>query len=88
MRLKKDYVLRQLADVWAVLPISSEMLNFDGMLTLNQSGVLLWNKLEEGADREAMADALFEEYEVTRERALADVDEFLARLIKAGCVEE
>ena len=39
------------------------------------------------ATLEALADALCNEYEVERETALADVDEFIAKLTKAGCIE-
>ena len=58
------------------------------MLTLNESGVLLWKALEQCGNREALADVLTGEYNVSREIALADVDDFLNKLAKAGCVEE
>lgn len=70
-----------------MLPLEKDVLNFDGMLTLNESGVLLWRKLEQGAEREELADVLTGEYDVSREQALADVDEFVAKLQKAGCIE-
>ena len=87
MKLKPNFVLRQVADTWAVLSLWSEAVDFNGMITLNESGALLWKALERGADREALADALCAEYEVDRSQALADVDEFLAHLQKAGCLE-
>ena len=87
MKLKSDLVLRQIADTWVVLPLSKDTLDFDGMLTLNDTGALLWQTLEKGGDREAMADALTAEYEVSREAALQDVDVFLVKLQETGCVE-
>ena len=57
------------------------------MLTMNETGALLWQALEKGGDREALADALMAEYVVERSQALADVDEFLEGLQKAGCLE-
>lgn len=88
MKLKKDYALRSVADTWVVLPLGEESVNFNGMLTLNETGALLWQTLEKGGDREAMADALLAEYIVDRPQALADVDSFLKKLQEAGCLEE
>lgn len=87
MKIKEGFVLRQVADTWAVLPMAQATLDFNGILTLNESGVLLWNALKQCADREALADALLSEYNVDRDQALTDVDEFLAKLNQAGCLE-
>lgn len=87
MKLNENYALRAVADTWVVLPLGTESVNFNGMLNLNESGALLWQTLEKGGDREALADALMAEYTVERAQALADVDEFLAKLREVGCLE-
>lgn len=87
MKLKENFALRPVADTWVVLPLGAESINFNGMLTLNESGALLWQALEKGGDRETLADALMAEYIVDRVQALADADEFLEKLRKAGCLE-
>ena len=87
MKLKENYVLRQVADTWIVLPLGSETLEFNGMLTLNETGVVLWKALEQEIDREALADRLLSEYDVDRAQALADTDEFLKKLENVGCLE-
>ena len=86
MKLKENFALRSVADTWVVLPLGEEAINFNGMLTLNESGALLWQALERGGDRETMADALMAEYVVDRAKALADVDKFLAKLREVGCL--
>ena len=86
MKISENFVLRQVADTWVVLPVGQASVDFNGMLTLNESGAVLWHALEKGGDREALADALLEEYEVDRSTALADVDEFLLKLKEAGCL--
>lgn len=87
MKINKNFALRNVANTWVVLPLAEKTVDFNGMLKLNESGVLLWKQLEQGAERESLADLLVNEYEVTREQALADVDEFIEILIKAGCIE-
>ena len=88
MKLKENLVLRQVAKTWVVLPLGNATLDFNGLLTLNESGVLLWKALEQHGSREALANVLTKEYNVSPENALADVDDFLNKLASAGCVEE
>lgn len=88
MRLSNKFVLRQVAGNWVVLPLSDATVNFNGMLSLNETGVMLWKLLEQGSTREALAQALTDEYDVTYDQALADVDEYLGKLERAGCLEE
>lgn len=87
MKLKKDFVLRQVADTWVVLPLAEETVNFTGMLTLNESGAMLWQALEQGRDRNALIEVLTSEYDVSEAQASADVDAFLDKLLESGCME-
>ena len=87
MKLKKDYVLRQVAGTWVVLPLGEAAVNFSGMIRLNDSGAMLWKVLEQGGDKDALTDALTKEYNVSRQQALADVEEFLSNLTRAGCMQ-
>lgn len=87
MTIKNDFVLRQVADTWVVLPLGETSIDFNGMLTLNESGAMLWRVLEQGADANALVEALIKEYDVSREQALADVNEFLEDLRAAACLE-
>ena len=88
MKIKDSFVLREVANTWIVLPLEAETVNFSGMLTLNNSGVMLWKLLEKGADKETLVSALTDEYDVSEEQARTDVDSFIDRLSKAGCLEE
>ena len=87
MKIKENLMLRQVADVWTVLPLGKDIINFDGMLTLNETGAMLWQKLEQGAEKADLVAALLDEYDVTAEMAQADVEEFLQKLEIAGCIE-
>ena len=84
----KESVLRQLADNWVVLSLADATVNFNGMITLNESGALLWNTLEGGADADALVAALLKEYAVSEQQARADVAEFLDKLQSVGCLDQ
>ena len=62
--------------------------DFDGMLTLNESGVLLWKTMERGCDKAALVKTLTDEYDVSEEIALADVEGFISNLSLIGCIDE
>lgn len=88
MKLKSEYVLRQVAGTWVVLPLGSTSVDFNGMLKLNDSGAMLWKVLEQGGGKDALVDALTGEYDVSRQQAEADVEEFLNKLAQCGCIQE
>ena len=88
MKIKENFVLRNAADTWVVLPMSESMVDFNGMLTLNESGVIRWRALESGCDKNTLVKALTDEYDVSNEIALADVEAFLAKLSSIGCIKE
>ena len=88
MKLKKDLVLRQVANTWVVLPVGSASVNFNGMITLNESGVLLWEALERGENVCGMVSALTSEYAIDESTAMQDVNEFVAKLRSAGCLDD
>ena len=88
MKLKKDFVLRQVAGNWVVLPMGEESIHFEGMLTLNETGAVLWKALEAGADVAALAAALTAEYEVSEQQAQLDAEDFLTKLAQTGCIED
>lgn len=88
MKLNENFVLRQVAGTWMVLPLTQQTLDFNGVIRLNGSGALLWQCLEQGGDRAALVQTLTNRYTVTREQAEQDVEEFLQTLAKTGCLEE
>jgi len=89
MKLKQDFVLRNVAGSWVVLPVGQSAVNFNGMLSLNEVGAFLWNVLQEtGGDAATLAEALQGEYDVDASTALTDAEQFLSRLEQAGCLEQ
>jgi hypothetical protein len=80
MKIKDGFMLREIAGNWVVVPIGQRVVDFNGLMTLNESGVLLWKKLEIGATVEELIGAILDEYEVDEITAKADVAEFLEGL--------
>ena len=87
MRIKENYLLNKVLGKWVVVPVGIAGKKFRGMITLNESGVLLWRNLQKGCTREELVTALTDTYEVTEETARQDVAEFLSAIEKTGCLE-
>jgi len=49
---------------------------------------LIWKKLETGCEEKDLVAAFLEEYDVTEERAKADILVFLDKLRQAGILDE
>ena len=88
MKLNENFILRQVADIWVVLPLGNQPVDFSNMLKLNDSGAMLWKVLQNHGDRDALVAALTAEYDVSTQRAQADVDSFLDKLFQAGCIDQ
>ena len=87
MKISEDFVLRRVANLWMVLPLKTDTVDFNGMVRLNDSGAMLWKLLEQGASREELLQAMTEQYNVSREQAAQDLEEFIGILNQAGCLE-
>ena len=88
MKIKNNFTLRNIAGSWVALPVGDAVLDFTGMLTVNETGIILWHKLECGCTLEDLANALTEEYEVSYDQAMADACEFVEKLSAIGCIEK
>lgn len=87
MKLKKDLVLRHVADTWLVLPLTTANVSFNGMITLNETGAMLWKALEAGANKTMLAELLMKEYAVDFAQAMDDVEAFLKKLLQQELLE-
>jgi Coenzyme PQQ synthesis protein D (PqqD) len=56
-------------------------------LAANGAGTVLWNAMVAGSTRERLADELVRVYGIERERAVADVDGFIAALAEQGLLD-
>src|SRR5205807_7178994 len=86
MTSEHDPILRLRQEGLATRTFDEETIILDlrtsNYLALNDAGSLLWRRLELGASRSTLVDALLDEYETTSDQAARDVDHFL------GCCRE
>lgn len=83
MKLKQGFILRTVAGETVVLP-SGDELDLNMMITLNDTGKFLWQKLEEGAEMDELVAGLLAEYDVDEATARPAVERFVAKLNENG----
>lgn len=76
MKIKNGFAIRKIAGSNIVVPVGSTSLDFNGMITLNDTGAFLWNAFQQDTTVDAAAKALTEAYEVDEATALQDVKNF------------
>lgn len=87
MKLKDGFVLREVAGSCVVVPTGAD-LNFNGMITLNETGKTLWTALLENTDMDLLVAALLSEYDVDEATARAGAESFVQKLREHGFIDE
>ena len=87
MKVRSDFILRKISDSYVVVPVGDAVVDFSGLVNLNESGAMLFELLQKGAEESELVDALLKEYDVSRETAEADVKRFVSKVKDAGILE-
>lgn len=87
MKAVKNVLLREVAGEALLIPVGELALNVHGMISLSESGKLLWDKLQNDCTEDDLVSAILAEYEVDKETAKADVEEFLQKIRKLNLLE-
>ena len=84
MKVDKEFVLREIAGDYIIIPTGKTVLEFNGLITVNEVGVDLWKMLQEEVTFEDLVKGILNEYDVEEEVAREDIQEFLDTLINGG----
>ena len=87
MRIEKEFVLREIAGDYIIIPTGSTVLEFNGLITVNEVGVTLWNMLQEEVTMDELVAGILAEYDVSEEVARKDIQEFLDTLTQNGILK-
>lgn len=88
MRIKDGYLVREIADSYVVVPVGERVIDFKGIMTLNDTGYFIWNCLSEDKSFDELLKLILDEYEVDENIARADLEEFLRKALESGVLEE
>lgn len=93
MKTIEGFKLRKLGNEYILVGESMALINFNKMITLNETAAFLWEKAEEQTrlhgsfGTSELCKALCAEYEVAPEQAMTDVEATIASWKEAGVIE-
>lgn len=89
MKIKSGFLLREIAGAWVVVPVGQRVVDFNGLMSLSESGALLWSKMEQGVDsQEELVSVLTENYIVEAAAAREDIQDFMHQINERGLIED
>ncbi|MBQ8605593.1 MAG: PqqD family protein [Clostridia bacterium] len=86
MKIKDGYILKEVAGEYVVVPVCDP--HFKAIITTNETGAFIFEKMKENIDLCEIAKLLTEQYEIDMQTASSDVKRFAQLLLKAGLADE
>ena len=87
MKVKEGYMLRNVADNYIVVAVGENALDFNGLITTNETGAFLWELLEDNKSFDDLLSSVLNEYEIDEATAKADIDGFIKKLKDADLLK-
>ena len=93
MKTIEGFKLRKLGNEYILVGESLALINFNKMITLNETAAFLWEKAERATASHGeftasdLCKALCAEYDVSAEQAMTDIDNTLNAWLEAGVIE-
>ena len=88
MKINNNFILKEIADSYMVVPVGNELIDLNAMITLNESGAFLWKLLLNDSTVYELVTAMLKEYDIDINTATEDIREVVANLRKIGALDE
>lgn len=88
MKIKRGFAKREIAGSFVVVPVGNTIKEFNGMITLNESGSFFWDCFLKDITVEQAVDMVTAEYDVDRETAQKDIEKFIKLLNDNNLIEK
>ena len=87
MKIKEGFLLREVAGNTVVVPIGDEAVEFNGVITINETGKFIWELMQDGIEKEELLDKFMKEYNISEEEAKEDIKAFIQILLDNNIAE-
>lgn len=84
MKVNPDYVMRKIAGECVIIPTGQAAEQFNGMISLNETGAFLWEALAEERTMSELVELMTSEFEVEEPLAALDVETFVRQMKQQG----
>ncbi len=86
MKRKDDFILQNVGGENLLVPIGAQVMDMNGIITLNDTAVCVWELLARERSLDELAAKVAERFDVIPQRAHADVQTFLDEIAKLGMI--
>lgn len=80
MKIKDGFILRNVAGNNVVVPIGQATIDFNGMISLNDTGAFIFEQMLNEITRDELVQDLVNEYGIDEKLAQKDVDAFIEKI--------
>lgn len=87
MKVRSDYIMRDVAGTFVVIPTGMASASLNGIITLNKTGAYLYKALEEEKTEQELLDSMTRDFNIDEVIAQQDVGEFISKLREAKLLE-
>ncbi|MDY4968903.1 MAG: PqqD family protein [Lachnospiraceae bacterium] len=87
MKIKGEFILREVAGETLLVPVGETALKFNGMITLNRVSAVIWKALSEQASYDEILGKILDRFDVESDAARRDLDEFLEQMKAADLLD-
>jgi len=84
MKRKESFLLQQVGDENLLVPIGAQVMDTNGIITLNATAAFIWEELADEKTAAELAAGLVERFDVGPDQAAADVRTFTGELRENG----
>lgn len=88
MKINKEFILREIAGDHIIVPVGKTVLEFNGLVVVNEVGASLWNMLQREVTIDELVQGILSEYDVEENIARQDICEFIDKLVANGILEK
>jgi hypothetical protein len=83
---KDDIVHRRIAGETILVPIRGSLADMQKIFSLNPIGEFIWQDLDGSRSLQQISEDIQSSFEVTKEEASADLEAFIAELLREGLI--
>lgn len=88
MKIKEGYILKSVAGSNVVIATGLERMDFNGIITFNDTGAEVFNMLNGMYTVEEIVEKLVKDYEIPYDTAKTDVENLIEKMKAQGLIEE
>ena len=88
MKIKNGFAKRKIADSNIVVRVGRATNDFNGMITLNDSGSFFWDCLTHETTIDEVVEKIISEYDIDTETAKRDIEKFIKMLEDNNLLEK